>query len=51
MISPNLPLKIAHVELREIDTPEEYNEALKWYRNKNKGDFIWVMQREFMKNV
>ncbi|AJP09938.1 TPA: NTP transferase domain-containing protein [Clostridioides difficile] len=34
MISPNLPLKIAHVELREIDTPEEYNEALKWYRNK-----------------
>ncbi|CZR95490.1 MULTISPECIES: NTP transferase domain-containing protein [Clostridioides] len=34
MISPNLPLKIAHIDLREIDTFEEYNDALEWYRNK-----------------
>ncbi|RDY24526.1 hypothetical protein CHF27_002480 [Romboutsia maritimum] len=33
MITPNLPLNIIEINLKEIDTIEEYKNALLWYRN------------------
>lgn len=33
LITPNLPLMIKQVNLREIDNIEEYEKAIKWYKN------------------
>ncbi len=33
MITPNLPLKVVHVNLKEIDNMNEYKKALDWYKN------------------
>ncbi len=33
LITPNLPLKVIPINLKEIDNINEYKEALNWYRN------------------
>lgn len=33
MITPNLPLKVVPINLKEIDTIDEYKNALDWYKN------------------
>lgn len=36
LITPNLPLKVVPVNLKEIDNMNEYKEALDWYNNNYK---------------
>ncbi|CEH33295.1 NTP transferase domain-containing protein [Romboutsia lituseburensis] len=36
LITPNLPLKVINVNLKEIDNMEEYENAVKWYKNNYK---------------
>lgn len=38
LITPNLPLKVVQVNLREIDNMNEYEDALKWYKNRYKNE-------------
>lgn len=33
LITPNLPLKVVNIDLKEIDNVEEYRAALIWYKN------------------
>lgn len=36
LITPNLPLKVTSMNLKEIDNKDEYEAALKWYKNNYK---------------